>query len=121
KLKSQLAASQSTDLIGEAIEVAGMKLLVKQVDGIDGKTLRDLVEQLKDKIGSGVVLLATVEDSNVRLVAGVTKNCTDRLSAGTLVNFVAQQVGGKGGGRPDIAQGAGQNAQTLTPALESVK
>jgi alanyl-tRNA synthetase len=94
--------------------------LTRQVDGFNSKTLRDTVDQLKNKLGSGVVVLANVDDGKVSLVAGVTKDLTDRVRAGDLVNAVATQVGGKGGGRPDMAMAGGNDAAALAQALESV-
>jgi alanyl-tRNA synthetase len=120
RLKSQLAGSKSTDLTSQAVDIQGIKVLAAQVDGIDAKTLRELVDQLKEKLNTGIVLLATVEDQKIRLAAGVTKNCTDRLSAGALVNFIATKLGGKGGGRPDMAQGGGEDLAGLVPALLTV-
>ena len=120
QLKSQLAGSKTSDLISQAKEINGVKVLAARVDGIDVKTARDLIDQLKDKLGTAIILIATVEDQKVRLVAGATKNCTDRLSAGELVNFVAAQLGGKGGGRPELAQGSGENLSKLSEALEGV-
>ncbi len=117
QLKSQLAGSKTSDLINQAKEINGVQVLVARVDGIDTKTSRDLIDQLKDKLGTGIILLATVEDQKIRLIAGVTKNLIDRFSAGELVNFVATQLGGKGGGRPDLAQGAGENPEKLDAVL----
>ena len=90
------------------------------MDGADPKTLRDMVDQLKSKLGTAVIVLATVKGDKVSLVAGVTKDSTDRVQAGELVNFVAQQVGGKGGGRPDLAQAGGNDPSALQSALASV-
>ncbi|MFY4731352.1 alanine--tRNA ligase, partial [Nitrospira sp. BLG_2] len=92
RLKSQLAGSKSSDLISQAVDIQGVKVLAAQIDGVDAKTLRELVDQLKDKLQTGIVLLATIEDQKIRLIAGVTKNCTDRLSAGNLVNHIATQL-----------------------------
>lgn len=120
RLKSQLAGSKSSDLISQAVDIQGIKVLAAQVDGVDAKTLRELVDQLKEKLHTGILILATVEDQKVRLVAGATQNCTDRLSAGALVSFVAEQLGGKGGGRPDMAQGGGENPAALPSALKAI-
>lgn len=120
ELKSQLAGSKTSDLINQAEEINGVQVLVARVDGIDTKTSRDLIDQLKDKLGTGIILLATVEDQKIRLIAGVTKNLIDRFSAGELVNFVATELGGKGGGRPDLAQGAGENVDKLDEALNNI-
>jgi alanyl-tRNA synthetase len=120
RLQSQLAGSKSTDLISQAIDIQGIKVLAAQLDGIDAKTARELIDQLKEKLITGIVLLATVEDQKVRLVAGATKNVTDRLSAGNLISHVATQLGGKGGGRPDMAQGGGENPDALQAALDGI-
>ena len=107
-------------MLAEAQDVGGIKVLAKMLDGADPKTLRDTVDQLKNKLGSAALVLATVQDSKVSLVAGVTKDSTDRIKAGDLVNFVAQQVGGKGGGRPDMAQAGGNDPSALPKALAAV-
>ena len=119
-LRLKLANSSGSDLSDKAIEVAGIKLLAERVEGVDAKNLRDLADQMKDKLGSGVVLLATVSGDKVSMVCGVTKDLTDRLQAGTLLAKVAEQVGGKGGGRPDMAQGGGSQPEQLADALASV-
>ncbi|MBT4746659.1 MAG: alanine--tRNA ligase, partial [Candidatus Thioglobus sp.] len=105
--QKQLANNQGDDLIGQAQEVNGVKLLSTVVKGVSGKDLRDIADKLKDKLGSAVVVLAVVSGDKVSLVAGVTKDLTDKYQAGKILNHVAQQVGGKGGGRPDMAQGGG--------------
>jgi alanyl-tRNA synthetase len=120
QLTAKLAASQGDELADRSVEVGGLRVLAARLEGADAKSLRDTVDQLKNKLGSGVVVLAAVEDGKVRLVAGVTKDSTDRVKAGTLVNFVAQQVGGKGGGRPDMAQAGGTDPSRLDAALQSV-
>ncbi|MEH6651576.1 MAG: alanine--tRNA ligase [Motiliproteus sp.] len=120
QLKSKLASSAGDDLQTQAIEVAGVKLLAARLDGVDPKSLRDTLDQLKNKLGSAVVLLATCEGDKVSLVAGVTKDLTGRFKAGDLIKHVAVQIGGKGGGRPDMAQGGGTDPQALPAALESV-
>ena len=102
------------------MEVAGIKVLAARLDGADPKSLRDTMDQLKDKLGSAVILLATVSGGKVSLVAGVTKDQTGRVKAGDLVNAVAQQVGGKGGGRPDMAMAGGSQPENLDAALASV-
>ena len=121
RLKGKLASAAGSDLAGQAIDLGGMKLISTRLDGVDPNSLRDTVDQLKNKLGSGVVVLGTATDSGVRLVVGVTRDLTGRIKAGELVNFVASQVGGKGGGRPDFAQAGGSDAQGLPSALASVR
>ena len=120
RLKQKLASAAGTDLVAGAIEVAGIRVLATRLDGVDPKSLRDTVDQLKNKLESGVVMLAAVDGDKVALAAGVTKELTDRVKAGDLLKMVAAQVGGKGGGRPDFAQGGGSDVQALPAALESV-
>ena len=119
-LKTKLATAGSVDLLGQAQDVAGIKVLVLNLEGADSKSLRDSVDQFKNKLGTSVVLLAAVEDGKVVLVAGVTQDATNRIKAGDLMRFVAEQLGGKGGGRPDMAQGGGTEVAALDAALESV-
>ncbi len=119
-LKAKLAKSAGNDLVSQAQEVAGVKLLVAQLDAADPKTLPDMMDQLKNKLGSAVVLLATVQEGKISLVAGVTKDLTARIKAGDLIQYVAPQVGGKGGGRPDMAKGGGTASDALPAALASV-
>ncbi len=121
QLKAKLASSAGSDLAGQAIEVSGIKLLAARLDGADPKSLRDTVDQLKQKLGTAAIVLAAVNDEKVSLTAGVTKDATDRIKAGELVNHVASQVGGKGGGRPDMAQAGGNDPARLDEALASVK
>jgi len=120
QLKGKLASSAGSDLASQAKEVAGVKVLSASVEGVDPKALRDTVDQLKNKLGSGVVILAAPGDEKVALVAGVTKDVTDRVKAGELMQFVATQLGGKGGGRPDMAQGGGTDIAALPEAIDSV-
>ncbi|MEJ2343793.1 MAG: alanine--tRNA ligase [Gammaproteobacteria bacterium] len=120
QLKGQLASSAGGELAEQAVDVGGVKVLAARLDGADPKSLRDTVDQLKNKLGKAAVVLATVADGKVSLVAGVTKGETDRVKAGDLVNFVAAQVGGKGGGRPDMAQAGGNDPTALDPALRAV-
>ncbi len=120
QLKGKLASAAGSDMAAEAIDINGIKLLVKQLDGFNSKTLRDTVDQLKNKLGSAVVVLASVEGDKVSLVAGVSKDLTSRIKAGDVVNQVAQQVGGKGGGRPDMAMAGGSDPSALPAALASV-
>ena len=121
QLKSKMASSAGSDLASQAIELSGVKVLIANVEGFNSKSLRDTVDQLKNKLGSSVVLLASVTEGKVSLVAGVSKDVTDRVKAGDLVNMVAQQVGGKGGGRPDMAMAGGTDPDAVSAALESVK
>jgi len=118
--KQALVTGQATDHSTAVEEVDGIKVLATRMDGADAKTLRDAVDRFKDKLQSGVVVLGSVEDGKVRLAAGVTRNNTDRIRAGDLIKPVAEQVGGKGGGRPDFAQAGGNDASRLDQALASV-
>ena len=120
QLKGRLASGQGADLIGQAVAVDGIKVLAARLDGVDAKTLREAVDRCKDQLKAAAVVLATVEDGKVRLVAGVTPAETARIKAGDLVNAVAQQVGGKGGGRSDLAQAGGADPSQLDKALSSV-
>ena len=119
QLKVKLANSSGSDLSSQAVEINGIKLLAARLEGMDPKNLRTLVDQLKDKLGSAVVLLGTANDGKVALVCGVTKDLTDRVQAGKLLSHVATQVGGKGGGRPDMAQGGGSQPENLDAAIAS--
>jgi alanyl-tRNA synthetase len=121
KLKSRLASGQGTDLAGQAVAVKGTKVVAATLDGADAKTLREAVDRLKDQLKSAAIVLGAVADGKVSLIAGVTADLTGKLKAGELVNFVAQQVGGKGGGRPDMAQAGGTEPAKLAAALQSVK
>lgn len=121
QLKEQAAAQESANLSSKAEEINGVKLLVSELAGVEPKMLRTMVDDLKNQLGSTVVVLATVADGKVSLIAGVSKDVTDRVKAGELVGMVAQQVGGKGGGRPDMAQAGGTDASALPAALTSVK
>ncbi|NBD95207.1 MAG: alanine--tRNA ligase [Gammaproteobacteria bacterium] len=120
RLKGKLASAAGSDLAAQAVDVDGVKLIAANLEGADPNGLRDTVDQLKNKIGSGVIVLGTTGGKGVVLVAGVTKDLTGKLKAGELVNHVASQVGGKGGGRPDFAQAGGSDASALPAALESV-
>ncbi|MDH5785230.1 MAG: alanine--tRNA ligase [Chromatiales bacterium] len=119
-LKGKLASSQGSDLASQAFEINGIKVLAANLEGADPKSLRDTVDQLKNKLGSAAVILATVSDGKVSLIAGVTRDATDRIKAGDMLKHVAEQVGGKGGGRPDMAQGGGSEPEKLEGALSSV-
>ena len=115
------SASSSTANIGDQIkEVRGVKVLAHRVDNLDRPQMRTLVDQLRDKLGSGVVVLGSASDGNVSLIAGVTKDLTSRIQAGKIVGVVAQKVGGKGGGRPDLAEAGGKDAAALDSALAEV-
>jgi alanyl-tRNA synthetase len=118
-LKTKLATAGSGDLSSQAQDINGIKVLALKLDGADSKSLRDSVDQFKNKLGRAVVLLAAVEDGKAALVAGVTQNITDQIKAGDLMRHVAEQLGGKGGGRPDMAQGGGSNLAALDSALAS--
>ncbi|WOJ96347.1 alanine--tRNA ligase [Congregibacter brevis] len=120
RLKQKLASSAGSDITASAIEVDGVKVLATAVDGADSGSLRGIMDQCKNKIGSGVILLAAVNDDKVALVAGVTKDLTDRVRAGDLMREFAGRLGGKGGGRPDMAQGGGTEPALLPAALEAV-
>ena len=120
RLKAKLASSQGSDLAAQAQEIDGLQVLAARLDGADPKSLRDTVDQLKNKLGSAAVVLATVSGGKVALVAGVSQDSTGKLKAGELVNMVAQQVGGRGGGRPDMAQAGGSQPEALDTALASV-
>jgi alanyl-tRNA synthetase len=120
QLKGKIANSAGSDLVRDAETIEGIKIIAKSLDDIDPRTLRDTVDQLKNKLGTAAIILATVNDSKVSLVAGVTQDATDRIKAGELVNHVAQQVGGKGGGRPDMAQAGGNDPSGLEAALKNV-
>jgi alanyl-tRNA synthetase len=120
-LKAKAAASQGDDLVGQAVDVKGTKLLVAKLEGTDSKSLRDTLDQLKNKLKSGVIILGVTEGDKVSLVAGVTADLTAKVKAGELLNHVATQVGGKGGGRPDMAQGGGTEPAKLADALDSVR
>jgi len=120
-LKSKMASSQGDELAGQAIEVGGVHVLAATLDGADVKTLRETVDKLKDKLKSAAIVLAAVEGGKVSLIAGVTPDASKKVKAGELVNFVAQQVGGKGGGRPDMAQAGGTEPANLPAALAGVK
>lgn len=120
QLKDKLASQASASLIDQVKEIAGVKVLVAKLDGADNKALRGMVDELKNQMGSGIIMLGNVADDKVGLIAGVTQDLTSKVKAGELVNMVAQQVGGKGGGRPDMAQAGGTDSSALPSALASV-
>ena len=121
RLKGKLAASQGDELVSQAVEVGGLKVLAAVLEGADVPTLRDTMDKLKDKLKSAAIVLASVGEGKVSLIAGVTADHSAKVRAGELVNFVAQQVGGKGGGRPDMAQAGGTQPENLPAALAGVK
>jgi alanyl-tRNA synthetase len=118
--KHALITGQGSDQEDNVREIAGIKVLVSRMDGVDAKSMRDAVDRAKDKLQNAIVLFASVDDGKVRLAAGVTKNNTDKIKAGDLIKPVAEQVGGKGGGRPDFAQAGGNDPSKLDQALNSV-
>jgi alanyl-tRNA synthetase len=120
QLKEKLASAVSQDLAAQAREIAGVKVLAATLQNSDSKSLRSTVDHLKNKLGSAVIVLAVTADTKVTVVAGVTPDTTAKVKAGELVNKIALQIGGKGGGRPDLAEGGGNQPQHLTSALESV-
>ncbi|MCP5171455.1 MAG: alanine--tRNA ligase [Porticoccaceae bacterium] len=120
RLNAKLASSAGSDLVSSAKNIAGIKVLAANLEGADPKSLRDMVDQLKNKLGSGVVLLAAVSEGKISLVAGVTQDSIGQIKAGELIQFVATQIGGKGGGRPDMAQGGGTDQSALPAAVASV-
>ncbi len=120
-MQKQMASSQGDDLVNKVETINGVNLLAIELKDVSGKDLREIADKLKDKIGSAVVVLATVNGAKVSLIAAVTKDLTKKYQAGSILKHVASQVGGKGGGRPDMAQGGGTNPDNLTAALESVK
>ena len=120
-LKGKLASSQGDELAGQAVDVKGVKVLAARLEGADARTLRETMDKLKDKLKSAAIVLAAVEGDKVQIAAGVTKDRTAALKAGELVNFVAQQVGGKGGGKPDMAMAGGTQPAHLDQALQGVQ
>jgi alanyl-tRNA synthetase len=119
-MKARAAASKGDELVGQAVDINGLKVLAATLDGADVAALRSTMDKLKDKLKSAAIVLAAVNDGKVSLIAGVTPDATGKVKAGELVNFVAQQVGGKGGGRPDMAQAGGTDPSGLPRALEGV-
>ena len=120
QLKQKLASAGSADLISKAVEINGVKVLATALEGVDPKSLRDMVDQLKNKLGSGIVFLSVPAEGKFPLAAGVTKDLIGKVKAGDLLKMVAEQVGGKGGGRPDFAQGGGSQPENLMSALDSI-
>jgi alanyl-tRNA synthetase len=120
RLKSKLASAQGDDLVNQALEISGIKVLAAMLDGADAAVLRETLDKLKDKLKNAAIVLAAVDDGKISLIAGVTSGLTAKIKAGELVNMVAQQVGGKGGGRPDMAMAGGTQPENLAAALASV-
>ena len=120
RLRQKLATSAGGDLTQDAVEIAGIKVLAAKIEGATASTLRDTLDQCKNKLGTGVILLAAVEDEKIALVAGVTQDATDRIKAGDVIKHFAGQLGGKGGGRPDMAQGGGSDVAALPSVLASL-
>jgi alanyl-tRNA synthetase len=121
ELKSKMASASGDELFDSAVEVNGINVLAARMDNVDPKSLRDTVDRLKERLGTSLVVIGSADDGKVRLAAGVSKDLLARIQAGNLVNFVAQQVGGKGGGRPDFAQAGGSQPENLDEALETVR
>jgi alanyl-tRNA synthetase len=120
-LKSRLASAQGDELVGQAVDVKGLKVLAVALPDADAKSLRETMDKLKDKLKTAVIVLAAVDGNKVQIAAGVTADSVGKVKAGELVNFVAQQVGGKGGGKPDMAMAGGNDASGLPKALASVQ
>jgi alanyl-tRNA synthetase len=121
QLKSRMAAAQGSGLAAQAQQIGEVRWLAAKLEGVDAKSLRETMDQLKQELGSAVIVLSVVEDEKISIIAGVTQDLLDRVKAGELVNFVAKQVGGKGGGRADMAQAGGTEVAKLAQALESVQ
>jgi len=119
-LKGKLASAQGDELVSQVVAVKGLKVLAAKLEGADAKTLRDTMDKLKDKLKTAAIVLAAVDGDKVQIAAGVTADSVGKVKAGDLVNFVAQQVGGKGGGKPDMAMAGGTDARALPQALASV-
>jgi len=115
-----MASQQGADLLGNAVDIKGNKVLIAELEGVEAKSLRGMVDDLKNRIGEGIVVLGVPADGKVSLIVGVTKGLTGKVKAGELVNHIATQVGGKGGGRPDMAQAGGSQPENLATALQSV-
>ena len=120
-LKGKLASSQGDELMLQAVDIKGIKVLAARLEGADAKTLRDTMDKLKDKLKTAVIVLAAVDGDKVQIAAGVTNDSVGKVRAGELVNFVAQQVGGKGGGKADMAMAGGTEPAKLNGALKSVQ
>jgi len=120
-LKGKLASAQGDELLSQALDIKGVKLLVARLDGADVKTLRDTMDKLKDKLKTAVIVLGVIDGAKVQIAVGVTADTTAKVKAGELVNFIASQVGGKGGGKPDMAMAGGTEPAKLAAALTSVQ
>jgi alanyl-tRNA synthetase len=120
-VNSKFAASQGDELATQAVDVNGLKVLAARLDGVDAQVLRETMDALKAKLKTAAIVLASVQGDKVSLIAGVTTDATSKVKAGELVNFVAQQVGGKGGGKPEMAMAGGTDPSKLGVALASVK
>jgi len=121
QLNAKIASGEGQDILASAVPIGPAHLLVNQLNGADPKSLPDALDRLKNKLDSGVVVLAAADEAKVSLIAGVSKDLTDRVHAGELVNFIAAQIGGKGGGRADMARAGGSNVKALPEALASVR
>ncbi|MFA0442513.1 alanine--tRNA ligase [Vibrio sp. 10N.286.49.C2] len=121
QLKDKMAAAESANIMGKVEDIAGTKVLVAAIEGADNKNLRTMVDNAKNQVGSGIILIANVADGKVGLIAGVTKDLIGKVKAGDLVKMVAEQIGGKGGGRPDMAQAGGTDVEALPDALQSIR
>jgi alanyl-tRNA synthetase len=120
-LKGKLASAQGDELMTQAVDIKGVKLLVAKLEGADAKTLRDTMDKLKDKLKTAVIVLTAVDGDKVQIAAGVTADSVGKVKAGELANFVAAQVGGKGGGKADMAMAGGTDAKALPQAMASVQ
>jgi alanyl-tRNA synthetase len=121
QMKAKMASQAGSDLSSQAEDINGVKVLVANLDGADSKALRDTMDQLKNKLGSAAIVLTSEDDGKVRVVAGVTKDQTSIIKAGELVNIAAAEVGGKGGGRPDMAQAGGSQPENIDKALAAAR
>jgi alanyl-tRNA synthetase len=120
QLKQSMAGAKSKDILSNVVEIEGVKVLVAKLEGVESKALRGMMDDLKNQLGSGVIALGLASDNKVNLITGVTKDLVGKFKAGALVNHLAAQVGGKGGGRPDMAQAGGSQPENLDNALNSV-
>ena len=121
KLKDKMAAAESANIMGKVQDINGTKVLIAALEGADNKNLRTMVDDIKNQVGSGVILLANINGDKIGLIAGVTKDLIGKVKAGDLVKMVAEQVGGKGGGRPDMAQAGGTDVAALPEAIKTVQ